>query len=253
LNKTKIDWCDMSWNPVTGCLNGCEYCYAKKMVERFSKGKAEIYHEGCGCNLWYANKGALYPKKFEPTFYPYRLNEPKEKTAGKKIFVCSMADLFGDWVPGIWIEDVLNACNDAPKHTYLFLTKNPKRYWFDEILERITKNMWLGSSACDSNSFYKAICSLAGIDANTFLSIEPLLSEIDKELLNRIFYMDWVIIGAESGNRKDKVIPKREWIESIVSQCKVGEVPVFMKESLRELMGSDFIQEWPETMKGGSR
>ena len=33
--KTKIDWCDSSWNPVTGCLHGCEYCYARRIANRF--------------------------------------------------------------------------------------------------------------------------------------------------------------------------------------------------------------------------
>ena len=36
MNKTKIDWCDSTWNPVTGCLHGCEYCYARGIANRFS-------------------------------------------------------------------------------------------------------------------------------------------------------------------------------------------------------------------------
>lgn len=36
MDKTKIDWCDSTWNPVTGCLHGCEYCYARRIAERFA-------------------------------------------------------------------------------------------------------------------------------------------------------------------------------------------------------------------------
>ena len=69
--------------------------------------------------------------------------------------------------------------------------------------------------------------------------------------LSSLAYVDWVIIGAETGNRKDKVIPNKEWIEKIVLQCKECNVPVFMKNSLKEIMGDEFKQEWPEELKGG--
>ena len=51
--------------------------------------------------------------------------------------------------------------------------------------------------------------------------------------------------------RKNKVIPKNEWIDNIVNICRERKVPVFMKESLRDLMGNDFIQELPEELKHG--
>ncbi|HEY8400879.1 MAG TPA: DUF5131 family protein [Cytophagaceae bacterium] len=81
------------------------------------------------------------------------------------------------------------------------------------------------------------------------VSIEPLLDEIVGIAIENLKYFDWVIIGAETGNRKGKVIPKREWVENIVSECKQYGIPVFMKNSLRDIMGSDFIQELPEQIK----
>jgi protein gp37 len=60
----------------------------------------------------------------------------------------------------------------------------------------------------------------------------------------------WVIIGAESGARKGKVIPEKAWVNYIVEDCANNGIPVFMKESLRELMGDDFVQEWPAGLKG---
>ena len=35
VHKTKIEWCSHTWNPVTGCRHGCEYCYAQRIVSRF--------------------------------------------------------------------------------------------------------------------------------------------------------------------------------------------------------------------------
>ena len=129
MNDTKIEWCDMTWNPVTGCLHGCEYCYAKKVAHRFDGKVFDTSPLPGGLHVledrppW-----PPYPYGFAPTFHRYRLGDPASKTKGKTIFVCSMADLFGSWVPTKWIVDVLDACLAAPQHRYLFLTKNPKRY-----------------------------------------------------------------------------------------------------------------------------
>ena len=112
MNKTKIEWCDSTWNPVTGCKHDCPYCYArrisaryggwttggKKITANFGKAPAELKdpllleHSDGKVTV------APYPFGFEPTFHRYRLDEPARKTKGQTIFVCSMADLFGKWV-----------------------------------------------------------------------------------------------------------------------------------------------------------
>lgn len=250
MNKTKIDWADMTWNPVTGCLHDCEYCYARRIAVRFGGNfsMARCTEHGFLELDWKPDNP--YPDKFSPTFHRYRLDEPKRKSKGKTIFVCSMADLFGDWVPDKWIQEIFKACENAPQHRYLFLTKNPKRY--REIIKspiEYRKNRWFGTTATDTESFNangeEMLCHHINGFSNTFMSIEPLLQPIDGRYLHNIKYLQWVIIGAETGNRKDKVTPKKEWIDSIAEQCKSSDIPLFMKESLRELMGEDFIQEFP--------
>jgi protein gp37 len=54
-----------------------------------------------------------------------------------------------------------------------------------------------------------------------------------------------VIVGAETGNRKGKVIPKREWVEAIVNECRKNKIPVFLKNSLAPVWGEPLIQEYP--------
>jgi protein gp37 len=76
-----------------------------------------------------------------------------------------------------------------------------------------------------------------------FLSIEPLLGSVGAVV--RSYPTNWVIIGAETGNRKEKVIPKREWVQDIVDQCRVSNVPVFLKSSLADIWGEPLIQEFP--------
>lgn len=245
MNKTKIDWCDSTWNPVTGCLHSCEYCYARGITNRFGKNLPDF------SNFASANKGlhllenkidgTPYPFSFEPTFHAYRLNEYAEKK-GRNIFVCSMADLFGKWVPDSWIEEVFSACDNAPQHNYIFLTKNPKRYvdLAENGILRCRENMWYGFSQTKREES-KPFCIPS--KPHIFVSVEPILEPLD------VFLEDWIIVGAETGKRKDKVIPKREWIEDIVSDCRKYDIPLFMKSSLSDIWGEPLIQEFPKELK----
>lgn len=284
--KTKIDWADATWNPVTGCLHGCDYCYARKMAYRFgSVGFESNTENGYECDL-YEGTGenhvlnsptfrewkngrttkAPYPFCFDPTFHHYKLVEPQHWKKPRNIFVCSMADLFGEWVPDAWIRDVFEACEAAPQHRYLFLTKNPARYmmmynaryiqqWNERHPEKphrqteeykgvltlpVHDNWWFGSTL-DSMKSRRA---MLGCSDHTFVSIEPLTERMEVGL-GSFGDDEWIIIGAETGNRKGKVIPRREWVEEIVEAANITGAAVFMKESLRELMGDDFRQEFP--------
>ena len=185
-----------------------------------------------------------YPYDFDPTFHRYRLDIPSRWQRPRTIFVCSMADLFGDWVPDEWIKDVFDACKKAPQHRYLFLTKNPGRIW-----RLINKGMWMPNTI-DWWFGYTIdgkweISSESPVGSRNFCSVEPLLQKPDPEMLDQIAMTAWCIIGAETGNRKGKVIPEKDWIDTIVSRCREVETPVFMKESLRGIMGDDFRQEFP--------
>lgn len=264
MEKSKIDWCDSTWNPVTGCLHGCEYCYARNIAHRFG-GFTELedtnldYEKICESNiveiekpLKYLNsKGKIgktaYPFFFKPTLYRYKLNEPQKWKKDRNIFVCSMADLFGLWVPDSWVEEVFAACKKAPQHNYLFLTKNPKRY--EKILDRyMPPNMWFGWSQtgpmgdkCNFSTHHSI---------KTFISIEPLLEPFKEFHIKGI---EWVIVGAETGRRKDKVVPERKWIEDITKECERNGIPIFMKSSLAEIWGEPLIQEFPKELKRSDR
>lgn len=246
MNKTKIDWCDSTWNPVTGCLHGCEYCYARGIANRFSSHgdkwddrKIHVLDEKV-----YApeeERSEPYPYGFVPTLHRYRLNEYQNRKA-RNIFVCSMADLFGDWVPDSWIYEVFEACGKAPQHNYLFLTKNPKRY--EKLLNGyMPPNMWFGWSQTGPVGTDFSFSTHHSVQ--TFISIEPLLKPFADFHIRGV---EWVIIGAETGRRKDKVIPKREWIEDIVEQCRKVDIPVFMKSSLTDIWGEPLTQEFPEIL-----
>ncbi len=249
MNKTKIEWCDSTWNPVTGCFHGCEYCYARGIAERFKpfdlphlteKGIYERLNELDTPIITACKDGkdrvCAYPYGFEPTLHRYRLGE-YEKKKGRTIFVCSMADLFGSWVPDSWIEEVFAACEKAPQHKYLFLTKNPQRY-ID--LARAGKlpakdNMWYGTTATtpDEQFFW-------GGAWHTFVSIEPILRDFNVKGGGDFGDLtQWIIVGAETGNRKNKVIPEKSWIGAIIKASADKNISLFMKNSLIPIVGEE--------------
>lgn len=283
MDKTKIDWCDSTWNPVTGCLHGCEYCYAKEMTKRFGKylpDLSDFASRNKGLHLLDNRiESTPYPFGFEPTFHAYRLDDYAKKK-GRNIFVCSMADLFGDWIPRSWIKEIFVACEKAPQHNYLFLTKNPGGFPrtsepYSGVFGAHRKNYWFGTSITCHDDLEARLWDLLQVRGHTFLSIEPLHGKLDldriwvknKEVLlslpkERAYYFggalsyhmpEWVIIGAETGSRKGKIIPERSWIEKIVRDCAEAGIPVFMKSSLKDIWGEPLIQEFPKELKGGQQ
>lgn len=258
MNRSRIDWCDFSWNPITGCQHGCSYCYAQKQAQRFcgdvrlNKHSRQLQRHG---DLWVLDESFKnvndkiipLPVGFEPTLHRYRMEMPQKKKLPANIFVGSMADIFGDWVPDEWIAEVFKACKAAPWHNYLFLTKNPQRYneLLSEGLLPVTDNFWYGGTRTGVDSDREHETSMHG---HTFLSIEPIHGPVEDATLNALDCWDWVIIGAETGNRKDKVIPERSWIGDILEAAAVAEVPVFMKSNLASVWDEPLIQEFPEKL-----
>lgn len=238
MNKTNIDWCDFSWNPITGCLHNCNFCYGKAIAERFTP-KNKLGHD---CTqpedrklheIRYKSQPFKYG--FKPTFHSYRINEPRRFKKPSKIFVCSMADLFGDWVPSEWIYQVINTVRKCPQHTFIFLTKNPKRYY---EFYNMPENCWRGVTIMKGKAKVFPLLD-KGI---RFASFEPLLGDI--EMTGCSF--DWIILGAMSGPKTNKYKPRIEWIKNILRQADERKIPVFMKENLKTVWKDKLRKEFPK-------
>ena len=199
-NKTDIDWPFKplyTFNPIVGCKHNCPYCYARRMNDRFKWVKEWTKPQ-------YFYERLTFPTPFKPSY----------------IFVGSMCDLFGDWVSGLFISDVVKL---AENHQWIFLTKNPIRY--EEFI--FPDNVWLGTTV---TSFTTGLDTLIDFhnplnDNNKmFLSIEPLLGDFEKVSFSN---MDLIIVGAMSGPNAFK--PSLEQVKSI------EHFNIYYKKSLRDI------------------
>lgn len=263
MNRTKIDWADIVWNPVTGCTKvseGCRNCYAERMSKRLG-GR-------CG-----------YPKDepFKVTLRPDKLDEPFKWKKPQRIFVNSMSDLFHDDVPDEYIFKVLQTMANAQwinGHKFIILTKRPERMKgiimvIKDDLEEQAKpeklpngmmrhqmtfsfplqNIWLGVSVEDQSTANERIPLLLETPAAVrFISAEPLLGAINLTNLDQGWRtnaltgeqsdmgrpwcdtrkLDWVIVGGESGPCARPMHP--DWARSLRDQCEAVDVPFFFKQ-----------------------
>ena len=111
-----------------------------------------------------------------------------------------------------------------------------------------TENMWYGTTiTCEADIGNWNYLPAVG---KRFISVEPLLEHIEARN-NVIFdWIDWIIIGAETGKSKEKVTPHRQWIMEIVEEADRNNVPVFMKDSLIPIVGDkNMRRDYPQGLK----
>ncbi len=227
-NKTNgnVEWASWTWNPITGCLHGCNFCYARA-----------ITHNG--------QMAANYPFGFEPAFYEYRLEAPKNtripvdsnNPADGRVFVGSMADVFGKWVPDEWIQKIFDACMEAPGWEYLFLTKWPNRY---KMLESLPK-AWFGASVIQQSDVSRVEREMKSFETTgvKWISLEPMLERIT---FNDLSWCNLVVIGAQTATQQPSgYVPEKaadfEWVWDVVRQCKDAGVPYYLKPNLLQSPG----------------
>ena len=223
-DKSKIEWTDATWSPVTGCTKvspGCAHCYAEAVTLRFKTG------------------GPYLPGKATIKMHPDRLAVPIRWKRPRRVFVCSMSDLFHEEVPDAFIERVFDVMRVAPQHTFQVLTKRPERManwryleWSRQQLgfsgdHAMPPNVWLGTSVENQHWADLRVPELLSVEASVrFLSVEPLLKAVD--LRPFLAGLQWVIVGGESGPRARPILA--DWVRRIRDDCVDAGVPFFFKQ-----------------------
>ncbi len=238
--ESKIQWTDATWNIARGCTKvdeDCKYCY--------------MYRESLGGTRYEPKQVTRTKTVFN---LPLKLKEPS------KIFTSSLTDVFHEEIDSYRYEmwNIIRAC---PHHTFQLLTKRPERIaaslpkdWEDSDLWR---HVWLGTSVGSHNSIHRLEqLRMSCYNQIKFASFEPLTSAIEEVP----FWLDWVIIGGESGNENGKYLYREckiEWIEKIIDDCRRAGTAVFVKQlgthlakkmNLKSRHGGD-IDEWPSHLQ----
>jgi protein gp37 len=209
--KSKIEWTESTWNPVTGCTKispGCLNCYAEKMANRLKLMGQPNYING-----------------FKITMHENTLNVPFKLRKPQTIFVNSMSDLFHDEIPFEYIKKVFEVMNNASQHIFQVLTKRSKR--LVELSSELnwTPNIWMGVSV-ENEDYLHRIDHLRKINATIkFISFEPLIGYIKEMNLENI---DWVIVGGESGYGARPI--KEDWVKEIRNLSVEMDIPFFFKQ-----------------------
>jgi protein gp37 len=233
-----ISWANWSWNPVTGCLHGCDYCYARELAtsERLK---------------------TAYPAGFTPLFHEQRLDAPantvipaehRDDPAWQRVFVCSMADLYGRWVPQEWIDQVHASMLASPHWQYILLTKFPDRY----VGLDMPPGAWVGTSVDEQKRVRIAERAFSQLPdgVTKWLSLEPLKEPLE---FTDLSVFDWVVIGAQTETRQpdgtvEAFAPPFEWVARLVLQARDAGCRVHLKPNLvNGKPGMQLPDEYPAT------
>ena len=250
MTKSKIEWTDEVLNPFTGCSKisaGCANCYAEKFANRLMNNP---------------KVQAKYKNGFKPTYHHYEMLKVYKWKNPRRVFVCSMSDMFHEDNKFEEILTVLFHISENPMHTFIVLTKRAKRMkeFFDWMAMgtpdksipggKFLPNLWLGVTTENQETFNERVPILLDIPAAVhFVSCEPLLSAIDftikdpdymlhslsgdficagmNDMVKATNKIDWVIVGGETGKNSRPMDPK--WAVQIMNQCKEHKVPFFFK------------------------
>jgi protein gp37 len=211
MGNTKIEWTNITWNPVTGCTKvspGCKHCYAERMSKR-------LYSMGV----------QKYANIFNVTLHESVLNTPFGWKQKHLVFVNSMSDIFHENGPEDFIFKIFEVMNGASWHQYQLLTKRSERLVSMSQTLAWGPNIWMGVSIEDNEYLFRVEHLRQTKARIKFLSLEPLLGPLDKLDLAGI---DWVIVGGESGPGARKM--EREWVVDIRDKCIEAGVPFFFKQ-----------------------
>jgi len=232
MSRSAIEWTEETWNPVTGCDKtspGCDNCYAERLAYRLQAMGNPRYRNG-----------------FEVTLHRDLLDEPFRWRRPRRVFVCSMSDLFHPKVDDLFIDDVFWTMAQNPEHTFQVLTKRAgraARLRSGPLLLGIRllawkswpAHIWMGTTI-ESDLYTFRADQLREIDAPVrFLSCEPLLGPLPSLDLKGI---GWLIVGGESGPGHRPM--KAEWVRDLRDRCLAAGVSFFFKQ-------------WGGARPGGSR
>lgn len=213
-DRSRIEWTEATWNPVTGCTRisaGCAHCYAERMARRLKAMGQARYRQG-----------------FAVACHEDALEVPDHWKKPRLVFVCSMGDLFHEEVPDAFIRRVWAAMERNPEHTFQVLTKRSRR--LRELAPSLAwpDHIWAGVTI-ETDAMAKRLVDLSHVPAAIrFLSLEPMLGPLPSLLEERALAgIGWVICGGETGPGARPMA--LDWVRPLRDVCVRRGIPFFFK------------------------
>lgn len=228
MNLSAIEYCDYTCSFITGCSHSCPYCYARNLA----KGRLKKKYLAAGSQLLDGKP----EDPFAPRIWMSKLQDKAPKVPSV-IFLNNMSDAWGFWIPVSHIHLILEYCQKYPQHTFLHLTKNPRRY-LELNHEDIPENCWLGTTITwgqEGRDDELRVMNARG--HKTWVSFEPLLDDVIENGTD-LDGIKWVVVGAQTAPR---LLPKLEWVDHVLREAKARNIPVFLKNNLVPLLGKQFV------------
>jgi protein gp37 len=227
-----IGWCDVTVNPIVGCLNNCDggkWCYARAQAKR----------QKHNCRACY---------DFRPHLHAERL-PLLNRGNGKRVFIDSMSDLWSDGVKQEWRSRVFAACCN-PTNRYLMLTKRPDQVTAEDVAHLHSEQFWFGVSVTGPEDLWRA--EVVQFLGRLFVSFEPLLSEIPVLCAASMTgSIAWAIIGPQTGRGAKGC--EREWVEDLAATFRMNGVAVWLKDGCFDLWPDmERVQQLPRGMPGAT-
>lgn len=240
---TGIEWAGASWNPMVGCSPcspGCDHCYAARMAHRLGSNPLTPQYQGLTSPFPFVCDPTSHPFNGTIRFVPEALAALKKWRQPRRVFVCSMGDLFAPQPDYMKVQEVLNAMRESPHHTYLLLTKRPQRMAEALALNGPIPDNWhVGVTVCNQQEVEEKLPVLLSIPAKVrWASVEPMLGPMDMghgSMLGGDNFLcrglQWVVCGGETGPGARPVDPR--WVVDLYGQCQASRVPFFAKKFLK--------------------
>jgi len=240
MGKTKIEWCNYTFNPWVGCAKvspGCAHCYAETWAKR------------TGFTMWGDNPRRITSDNNWSKLQLWNDLQNSE-TPRQTVFVASLTDVFEDRPEILEPRQRLFAeLERLDSLIYLILTKRPENI-LDMIPNRwryeIPRHIWMGVSI-ESADYLTRLDSLGSIPASRFVSIEPMLGPVDLKQSRCAWAISWIICGGESGPRARPM--QLDWASALADQCKNSHIPFFMKQLGGHPDKRNDIKTFPPTMQ----
>lgn len=271
MTATKIEWATDTLNPIrardthtgrvgwacTHVSEGCRNCYAEGFNRRLGTGLPYLpTHLSSG--------------RVQLFLEPKALAQVARWRKPRRVFLCSMTDLFADFIPDPWRDQIMGTIVQHPQHQFMILTKRPDvmaayfagHPWKEGLGRRLRNiaswaiggeqaedgdwitwplpNLIVGTSAEDQATYNARILHLFRSPAAAwFLSAEPLIGEIRTRECDLTGAADFAKAEGPrlhwvivGGESGPKARPMHpDWARSLRDQCASTSTPFFLKQN----------------------